>query len=273
MISLWFTLNAYAAPAAVTETLTAAVSDAYGKSVPSQAICTEVPTLPDGVDADVVVVGVTQRLAGCRLLGVWSNETLLSPGAAASAVLGEAITSSALEHWTQNVLLAFDQVDASTPLITKKTGTGWQVRVTFYQRRDARGGSLRTAGSFDFDRSGALTASDRDGGEAFMTRLVQTPYRVEGVESGVVISAVTSRGKAILDCFETAWSEDLTLDGPTRLQWTIAGSKASAVGVLMGDDDHPNLVSCYGRQIREMAFPADATGTVVWSLTADRRPE
>ena len=97
--------------------------------------------------------------------------------------------------------------------------------------------------------------------------------RIDGVDEAVVFDAVKSRGKTLQKCFDDAWSSDLTLEGPARVQWTIAGGKASALGILTGDDGHPGLVSCYGAVIRTMAFPEDATGTVVWSFLADRRAD
>ena len=274
MFLLWLASSALAASGdGLDSALVEAVAGAYGKAVPRQAICTTIPRLPAGVEANVTVVGVTQRLAGCRLLGMWVDDTWRTPEEAAKTVLGEAVSAEALEDWTRYVLLAFDQLDFAKPVKASSTGSGWKVAATFHQRRDTRGGSLYTEGSFTFDSEGALVASDRDGGKAWTTRLRQSAYRVDGVDESVVFAAVKSRGKTLQKCFDDAWSSDLTLEGPARIQWTIAGGKASALGILTGDDGHPGLVSCYGAAIRTMAFPEGATGSVVWSFLADRRAD
>ncbi|MFT4622862.1 MAG: hypothetical protein ACI8PZ_001518 [Myxococcota bacterium] len=274
MISIWLTLSALAASGdGLPEPLVAAVGSAYGKAVPRQAICVTTPRMPDGVDAHVLVVGVTQRHAGCNLLGLWADDAWVDIPDGAKVILGDTVSAAALEDWTRHVLLAFDQIDFGVPVASRSSGSGWTVSATFYQRRDARGGSLHTEGSFTFDRSGTLKSSQRDQGRPFTTRLVQTAYRVEGVDPTVVQNAIRSRGKMVQTCFDDAWASDLTVSGPTRLQWTIAGGRASAIGILSGDDDNPGLVSCYSEVLRTMVFPDGVTGTVVWSFTADRRPE
>ena len=65
--------------------------------------------------------------------------------------------------------------------------------------------------------------------------------------------------------------QDLALDGPVRVQWSITSGQASAVGVVATDQAHPELNRCYASVLRRVVFPEELTGTMVWSFTADRR--
>lgn len=273
---MWFFLSVVMAHATPSDALVEAASSAYGKPVPSVALCVK-DTHLEGLEP-FQVIGVTQRRAGCTLLGVWAHEAWLEPSQAAPALLADAWTkaspaekSARIGAWTQEVFLAFDQ-PLHTPLTGQAQGRNWSVAATYLKRRDATGGSLQMEGSFLFSDTLSLVKSPvAEEGTAFTTRLLLNPYHSKDASVETVRAALHSKGKAFQDCFDAAWEGDLAIDGPVRVQWSIASGKASAVGVVATDEAHPELNRCYASVLRRVAFPESLTGTMVWSFTADRR--
>ena len=95
---MWFFLSFVMAHATPSDALVEAASAAYGKPVPVMALCIKDVAM-DGLDP-LQVIGVTQRRAGCTLLGVWSNETLLDPADAAFSICSAGMAG--LQHLTQS---------------------------------------------------------------------------------------------------------------------------------------------------------------------------
>ena len=273
---MWIVLSLSLAHATPSEAMLEAASNAYGKAIPEVAMCIKQANLP-GVDP-FQVVGVTQRRAGCSLLGIWAKDRWMDPANAASTLLGTTWSKASLTEqgqlvgsWTSEVLLAFDQ-PLHEPLLGRSEGKNWRVPTSYLKRRDAIGGTLQMDGSFLYDMDMfLLTRPSPEEGTPFTTRLLLNPYHTRDDSVETVRTALHTRGKAFQDCFDAAWEDDLSLDGPVRVQWSIAGGAATAVGVVATDEGHPDLNRCYASVLRRVAFPDDLSGTMVWSFTADRR--
>lgn len=252
------------------------VSQVYGKAVPEQAVCIASPARREL--EGWAAVGVTQRRAGCRLLLLVKDGTHHSPEEGSTLLKDEqweALTedeqAERLRVWTHEVLLAFDHPleHASEP--ARRKGNGWSVPVTFVQRVDRTGGTLYTETEYTFDATLRLTDAPRDDGLSFDTRLLSNPYRMQGLDGELVREALYTKGRALQACFDEAWERDLELSGPVRIQMTIAGGSANALGVVAEDNSDEALGQCYVRVLRRIAFPQSLEGTFIWSFTADRR--
>ncbi len=251
-----------------------AISTAYGKAVPKQAVCLSTVILRE-VEADVLAVGITQRLAGCRLKGLWTDGEWSSIEDGIPNILGDLArdrnATTLYEDWTREVLLAFDQGIFTEPLQATHHGSGWQVTGGFYQREDGVGQSRHSQGTWTFDSAGRLTAVERDNGQRYTTRLLSTAYRTEGIAEDAVRAAIHTRGGHFKQCFQQAWEVDLSLEGPVRLHWTMAGGIIKTMGVVDAKDTQRGLLTCYSSWLRKVPFPESFSGSVRWSFTADRR--
>ena len=273
---MWIALSLSFAQASPSEAMLTAASDAYGKSIPEVAVCIHEAQV-SGIEP-FQVVGVTQRRAGCSLLGIWAQERWMDPESAASSLLGDVWSkassteqSQLVGMWTSEVLLAFDQ-PLLEPLLGHSEGKNWRVPTSHLKRRDAKGGTLQMDGSFLYDIDlRLLVRPSSDQSTPFTTRLLLNPYHTRDDSVETVRTALYTRGKAFQDCFDAAWESDLSLSGPVRVQWSIAGGAATAVGVVATDDGHPKLNRCYGSVLQRVVFPDELSGTMVWSFTADRR--
>jgi hypothetical protein len=202
----------------------------------------------------------------------------MDPESAANTLLGEVWSkassterSQLVGSWTSEVLLAFDQ-PLLEPLLGRSEGKNWRVPTSYLKRRDATGGTVQMDGSFLYDMNlSLLVRPAAEEGTPFTTRLLLNPYHTRDDSVEVVRAALHTRGKAFQDCFDAAWERDLSLSGPVRVQWSIAGGAATAVGVVATDEGHPDLNRCYGSVLRRVVFPDELSGTMVWSFTADRR--
>jgi len=252
------------------------VSEAYGKAVPPQAICIASP--PSDTFPGWAAIGVTQRRAGCRLLLLTKDGVSYSPEEASTTLkndewadLSQDEQSARLRAWSHELLMAFDHpLDHASGAASRRQGQ-WSVPLTFVQRVDSPGGTLYTETVYTFDDALRLTTAPRDEGLAFFTRLLSNPYRTQGIDREIVRASLYTKGKSIQACFDEAWQRDLELSGPVRIQMTIAGGSANALGVVAEDNSDEALGQCYVRVLRRVTFPESVEGTIIWSFTADRR--
>lgn len=278
MLTFLVGLSALAAPtpdAAVIQ----AVSEAYGKPVPAQAICLEPAELPEPFTGAPVAVGVMRGAAGCRLFGVLVNGVFTPVEEAARTSLGDAWTqldanqrSSLLEGWTREVLLAFDVLDESKPVTSKPARGGAEVRATFWQRTSERHVAQHTDGRFVFDGEGRLQASHRDDGPQWRSSFYVQEQKVQGVSGDQVLEALRAQGQRFTDCVDRFWKVDPTVSGRVQLQWNIQGGKAEKITLVDDGNAHEGLATCYSVALQRIPFPEDWRGRVLWSFSIDRRP-
>ena len=273
-------LAALSQPAmAVDPSIVDAVSDAYGKPVPAEAVCVgEAVSLPDEFRGVPSPVGLTRGHRGCTIIGVMVDgafndlETAawLSLDARAWKKLSPAKQGSLLELWTTGVLLAFDQLDPDVkPTSVIRSDGGIQTGASFWQRVDEHYVTRHTTGSFYYSKDGLLETSDRDAGEDWKSSFYTKKYKMDGqLTDQEMIDALQTKGRRFTSCFEQAWNDDYLVDGRLRLQWTVRDGKAAELAVA--DDIYPNLAKCYAQVVRELDFPKDRGAKVIWSFSVVR---
>lgn len=256
-----------------------AVSEAYGKPVPEQAICLESTELPEAFGGEPVAVGVKRGAAGCRLFGVLVHGAFTPVEEAARASLGEAWgpldaaqRASLLEGWTREVLLAFDVIDESKPVSSKPARGGAEVRATFWQRTMERHVAQHTDGRFVFDGEARLQASHRDDGPQWRSTFYVQEQKVQGVSGDQVLQALRSQGQRFTECVDKVWRLDPTVAGRVQLQWLIHEGKAHKITLVDDGETHEALASCYNVALQRIPFPEELRGKVLWSFSIDRRP-
>ncbi len=258
------------------------VSEAYGKPVPVPAVCIARPELPDTFDSDVIAAGVTQGTAGCRLYGVLVRGTWFSTAEGLPAALGgkwsdakDGKRSDWLALWTEQVVLAFDQVDADSKAKVDKTSSGgWEVTVPFSQR--AQLGNHRrvtrdTEGIFTYDGKGTLETSERDNGMMYKTAFTLQEKQNGGVMPDRLHASIKQKGGRITQCWNNAWERNHKHEGRILMRWTLRSGKAGQVSwVDEGKEIDEALARCYSGALDGIAFPEDMSGTVTWSFSVHR---
>lgn len=274
----WLVSSALA-QAPTDEVVRAAVDALYGKPIPAEAVCVTRPELPARF-REPAVVGVRRGARGCVLIGVVLDAAIVPPASAAGAArdpeawaaVDPAQRAQDLLAWTERVLLAFDQPDASVAgQVGAAKGGGHTVERAYLRRDEVSGRSLRATGRFTFDDGLALAPVEETVDRRYETTMFVRPDRVTGLDAGVVEQALTAQGGSIRKCFTEAWEADLALAGRVRLEWVVSGGKADALAVLADDDPPEALARCYARAVRAVPFPADAAGEVRWVFAVDRR--
>ncbi|HHO50641.1 MAG TPA: hypothetical protein ENK18_07140 [Deltaproteobacteria bacterium] len=276
MMAWWMSTITLAAPAQ--PELHQAVEALYKRQLPEEAICVEAPGELPGRFRDATAVGVRRGARGCVLIGVMIGETLHAPESAASAALDQEAwgrvdarqRASDLSAWTRRILLAFDQALGEST--QQATGGGFTIEQRYLRRTDTAGATTQSLGTWSFDASGELLDHRASPESHHKTTLSVRSDRLTGtLTSELVEAALFEQGRAIKDCFTTAWEHDLTLDGRVRLAWTVQEGKATDLSVI--EDGQPlsmDLARCYASVVRRLEFPEDATGTVRWIFATTR---
>lgn len=278
MLTFLIGLSALAAPT-VDDAVVKAVSQAYGKPVPEQAICLEQANLPEEFTGEPVAVGVKRGAAGCKLFATFVGGTFTPLEQAARTSLGESWTTldanrrnELLEAWTREVLLAFDVLDTEKPMTSRAAGRGnTEVSATFWQRTMERHVARHTQGRFVFDGQGHLTASHRDAGTDWRSTFYVQEQKVQGITGDQVMQALKAQGTRFTDCMDRAWRVEPTVAGRVQLQWQINKGKASNIAMVDEGDTHEGLAQCYGVALQRIEFPEEWRGKVLWSFSIDRR--
>jgi hypothetical protein len=257
----------------------AAVDAAYGKPVPAPAVCVARPDLAGRVPTEVVAFGVTQRYAGCKLLGVMVDAAPVAtadalPAALAGgwAKLDAKARTELVAAWTTQVLLAFDHVAPGTTATVKPlSGSKLLASVPFTAKLAEAHVSQDVAGAFTFDPSGKLTATSRDQGPTFTTALYQTMYSVQGTSEGVIAAGIKSIGGEIQQCVDERFAADPTIAAVTRFAWTLDGT--GQIGKLGAEESaDAELTRCYGNALYNATWTVGQKGAAVWSFAVVRNP-
>jgi hypothetical protein len=253
----------------------AAVDAAYGKEVPWAALCSAEVKVEGGAPARVI--GVKRRETGCEPFGLWSNATFTPVAGGVKAVVAEAAWKASspaqkdalLTAWVDGALLAF-AAPTGTAKVAHASGRTQVTRS--YLRRDGEAGKAADVTTvFDFDAAGALANRTDTVNRAWHTQLFVQKVAVSGVSDEVAQTGVESSGAGIRACWEEAWEADRTIAGFTRLEWTVAGGKATKVTEVDQSTMPAGVVTCIGNALQRTTWPADATGTVRYVFSLDRR--
>jgi hypothetical protein len=258
----------------------ALLNEAYGKTVPAQALCHRHPYLPEGGFPDVLVMGATQRRAGCKLFGVVVEGAWYSPEEAAKAAIASSETwndlgneqkDAALGAWTTEVLLAFDQV-VRDQVQVKRRGSAVTVTAPFRERLDAKRAYQDGASTTSFAADGA-TSLNRTVQGSWDTMFYANPYDVPEAVVPPILGALQTRGKTLESCFDGAWNGNHSLEGTHRISWRVKEGKVAQLALLDVDEKHsPILAQCYANVLVGIEFPPNAEGQfVTWAFTGDRR--
>ncbi len=253
-----------------------AINAAYGKPVPPAAHCKEELEV-SGVNAEVVIFGVTQRNVGCKLLGVMVDAKPYAvadalPAAAPDLQKRDSASRLALVgDWTTDVVLAYDYVRPETKPVVKATGTGYAVTLPFVARTGDAHVAQEVPGAFTYGATGKLTGSQREGGPKFVTGLYQHMYKVAGFSEDQINAGIQSVGGLIKQCFEERYAADPTIADATRFAWSIGpDGKIGTFGAEESGDDE--LKRCYGDAMYKVQWPTGTKGTAVYSFAIVRSP-
>lgn len=253
----------------------AAVDAAYGKEVPWAALCSAEVKVEGGAPARMI--GVKRRETGCEPFGVWTGGAFTPVAGGLRAVVAEAAwkalsaaqKDALLGAWVDGALLAF----AAPSGAQKVAHAGGRTQVTrSYLRRDGEAGKAAEVTTvFDFDAAGALVGHTDTVNRTWHTQLVVQKIAVTGVSDEVAQTGVETSGGGIRACWEEAWEVDRTIAGFTRLEWTVAGGKATRVTEVDASTMPAAVVTCIGNALQRTTWPADAAGTVRYVFSLDRR--
>ena len=279
MMIWWLTQLTLAAPAS-DDLVHMVVDELYGKDIPEEAVCIERPNLPAPFAEDLVVVGVMRGAVGCELLGVMVNGSYKPADVAASAAIAPKSWKGArqseraqwLLQWTNTIHLAFKQFDImGTSPTSVATGSGYDVTATYWERTDQDYVARNATGVFRYDRNGVLVGSEVTG-PAYRYSFSAREYRLNGLNGDAIHQSLTQQGRTLKRCANDAWKKDLTLEGRTRMQFRLSQGKASQIALVAEDDSGTGIERCYSAALKKIDFPAEISGTVVWSFSLTRIP-
>lgn len=257
----------------------AAVDKLYGKTLPKGAVCVEHPTLPEPLTGHPTPVATKRGERGCVLVGVMVGGELLEPGPAlqkaidpaAFGKLDTATKAKILLAWTDEILLAFDRPSEAVPGTATATKTTATVSRRLSRRSERDLGIDDITITWKYDAALAATSTEVVNAR-WQTNFFSKPVHIDGPDQAAVLTALSTRGKPIGECFADLWATDPAAAGRVVLEWTVAAGKATGIAAESSASEPVNgpLAACYGREIGQIVWPADMAGRVRWSFAAVR---